>query len=83
MYRCMDTPLCFIGVGRFRILWGGWGGEGGGQTFRWLLTDPRAPHLSRLQSVPNNYISHINTDYITKLRIELKSILLAIPSNLK
>ena len=31
-----------------------WGG-GGGQTFRWLLTD-RSPLP---QSVPNNYISHI------------------------
>ena len=56
---------------RFRIVGGGGGGQGGG---------PRP----RPQSVPNNYISYIltlKTDNIAKLRIELKSILLEIPSN--
>ena len=78
-----------------RIFGGGGGGGGGGQTFRWLLTNRRAspapppppptpaPASSRLQSVPNNYISHIKTDNIAKLRIELKRILSEIPSNVK
>ena len=45
-----------------------------------MLTDRRAPPTtSRLQSVPNNDISHNKTDHTAKLRIELKSILLAKP----
>ena len=77
---------------RLRALGGGGGGKGenigggggarGNQTFRWMLTDRRAPPTtSRLQSVPNNDISHNKTDHIAKLRIELKSILLAKPLN--
>ena len=67
---------------RFRILEGGLRGGGGGgvKHFRWLYTD-WSPAPNQCQ---NNYISQIltlKTDYKVKLRIELKSILLEIPSN--
>ena len=64
--------------GKIQKIWRGGGGggrgeqEGGGQTFRWLLYIDRSP---RPQSVPNT----LKTD-IAKLRIELKSLLLEIPS---
>ena len=56
---------------------------GGGKLFasRLLIEEPYP--LFRLLSVPNYYISHIKTDNLAKLRIDLKSILLAIPSNFK
>ena len=40
---------------RFRILGGGGGGARWGHSFRWLKTN----WSPRSQSVPNNYISHI------------------------
>ena len=53
------------------------GGGGGGKLFACCkLIGAPAP-----KSVPNNYISHIKNWGIAKLRIELKSILLEVPSN--
>ena len=71
-----------VGVGgggaRLRMLVGG-GGKGEpnfSQDVNWSKSSP-PPTTSRLHSVPNNDISHNKTDHIAKLRIELKSILLA------
>ena len=58
---------------------GGGGGKGGKLFASCLLIEEPYPHFRPI-SVPKNYISHIKTDNRAKLRIELKSILLAIPS---
>ena len=42
----------------------------GGQTLCWLLTDRRAS--TPLLSVPNNYISHVTTDY-TCIALKIKN----------
>ena len=55
----------------------------GGKLFAGCLLIKEPYPLFRLLSVPNKYISHIKTVKLAKLRIELKSIVLAIPSNFK
>ena len=65
------------GGARLRILVGGKGEPNFSQDVNWSKSSPPPPTTSRLQSVPNNDISHNKTDHIAKLRIELKSILLA------
>ena len=69
-----------IGGPRFRILGGGGGGgQGGGGK---LYTGCKLIGATAPKSVPNNYIFNtLKTDNIAKLRIELKRILLEIPSN--
>ena len=65
------------GRARFRIVGGGkWGQEGGGGK---LFAGCKLIGAPAPISVPNNYIFHI--DNIAKLRTELKSIRLEIPSN--
>ena len=66
-----------MGVGAWKGLeyWGPRGGRGKFFASCKLIEAPDP------QSMPNNYISHIKNDSIAKLGIDLKSILLEIPSN--
>ena len=89
-HRLWKHVLLVISVGRFKILGGGGGGGGkaAGARFRILGGGPRGgnfnvmcPPLGFNKSVPNNYISHLNSDDIENSRIELKGIVLPVPSN--
>ena len=73
-------PVSSIGVGRFRILGGGegmvqniWGGGGGGARGAKLFAGCKLIGAPVPKSVPNNYISHIENRYYSKIKNRIEN----------
>ena len=70
------------GGARFRILGRRGGGQGGQIPSRHMTSfRRRVPTGFFNKSKPNNYISHLKSDNIENSRIDLKGIILQVPSN--